>query len=250
MLKAGKVLKIPVGSNPVLLKAEETLRRESHTQAEVIVAEAHAAAEGIRTEAIDLAQAERARAEEEAAGIVHEAEENRDALIHEASEQAREQARQEVLDTFRPQIEEGVEFFEKTVREAEKVWRGEFDRHKNEVIALALGIAEKIVRKISDEDRDLVRRTAEAALERAVDRQEVTLRVNPEDFAVLETYRIELLNRFEDLRTFKIEKDRRVDRGGAWIETPSGFVDARIRNQLEEILASVLPGAERNAKEP
>lgn len=246
MLKGGKVLKIPVAGDPVFLKAEETVARESRNRAERILEAAHSEAEAIRREAAEEAEELKNQALAEAERVVREAEENRDALIQEASEKAREEARREVLETFRPEIEEAAAFFEKTVRAAEEAWRGEFEKHKIEVVELALALAEKVVRKISEEDRDLVRRTAEAALERAVDRQEVTLRVHPEDVTVLEHYRLELLTRFEDLRTFKIEKDRRVDRGGVWIETQSGLVDARIRNQLDEILASVLPQVERS----
>jgi len=243
--KPPKVLKIGVSEESILLRTEESVQAESISHGEEILRRAKKDAEKIRRNALEAAERERQTAREEAARVLWDAEENKQALIDEASEKSREATRQEVLEEFRPRIEEGVERFEKVIREAEEAWRGCLDKHKNEVVALALGIAERIVHKISEEDHELVRRTAEEALSRARERQKVILRVHPEDTEVLEEFEEELLARFEDIRTFRVESDRRVDRGGVWIETESGFIDARIGNQLDEIMGSILPTEER-----
>jgi len=239
-----RVLKVDVAEDRVLLKSKETRAKEIADQAERILVEAREAAERIRKGALEAAERERRGARETASALLQKAEEEKEEAIVAACTAAREEARKECLSELRPRIEEGVARFERLVRAAERTWSGCFEAHRNEVVALATGIAEKVVQRVAAEDRELVQRTAEAALVLAQKRQEVTLRVHPDDLAILEEFGAELVSRFDDIRTFRLEEDRRVDRGGVWIETPSGFVDARIGAQLNEIIQSILPDSE------
>jgi flagellar assembly protein FliH len=141
-------------------------------------------------------------------------------------------------------LQEALDEFERVVRRAEECWRGCFEEHKNEVVALAIEIAERIVRKVCAEDREVIRRTVEEALRLAKDRQSIALRLHPKDIEFVKEFEEDLLSRFEDIRSFRVEVDERVDRGGVWVETASGMIDARIRTQLDELMEAVLPDEE------
>ena len=236
----GKVLKIEVSDIPLQLRSVESEEKNAEEAAQGVIEEANETAEKIRRTALQAAERERTKAREETAALVKEAEEKRQATLEEAIAEGREEGRQTVLQELKPRLEAALDEFEQVVRKAEECWRGCFEEHKNEVVALAIEVAERIVRKVSAEDRELVRRTAEEALRLARDRQSITLRLNREDIEFLKEFEEELLNRFEDIQSFRVEVDERVDRGGVWVETASGFIDARIRNQLDELMESVL----------
>lgn len=204
------------------------------------MAEANEAAEKIRKTALQAAERERTKAKEESTALFREAEENRQATYEQAVAEGRERGREEVLQELKPRLEEALERFERVVLEAEKSWRGCFNEHKNEVVALAIEMAERVVRKVAAEDRELVLRTAEEALRLARDRQSILLRLNPEDIDFVKEFEEDLLSRFEDIQSFRVDVDERVERGGVWVETASGFIDARIGSQLDELMDAVL----------
>jgi flagellar biosynthesis/type III secretory pathway protein FliH len=240
----GKVLKVDVGGEPVRVRDPRNVIAEARTTADEIIQEAQRAGERIRKGAFQGAEKERQTARTDAARIMREASDQRDALIRETLEQTGKRVREEVLQEFRPRIEKATAAFEEVVRSAEENLTSFLEIHKEEVVQLSLAIAERIVQKISNEDRVLVLRTVVNALQKAADREKVTIRIHPEDVGMLSEFKLDLMSRFEDLKVIGIEADPRVDRGGALVESPSGLVDARIRTQLEEMMRAVLPNAE------
>jgi flagellar assembly protein FliH len=75
---------------------------------------------------------------------------------------------------------------------------------------------------------------ARAAIARIVDREQITVRVNPADIEQMREHRDELLA-LGDVKTMRVIEDQRVDRGGVILETDSGSVDAKISTQLTEV---------------
>ncbi|MCG3199287.1 MAG: hypothetical protein HUU16_04780 [Candidatus Omnitrophica bacterium] len=238
---SGKVFKVVLEESPVLVRSGERRALLAREEADRLLSEAEEASERLRRSAVQAAERERHGARLEAQRIAREAEMQREAVFSAAREEAREQARAEVMAEFRPRIEEAVSAFETVVRDAERAFNECLEHHKGEIVGLALGIARKVVRRVSEEDAALVVRTAEAAIRLARDRSSLALRIHPSDIAILREFEEDLLARFGSLERLKIETDERIARGGVWIETPSGFVDARIETQIEEIIRAVAP---------
>jgi flagellar assembly protein FliH len=241
---SGKVLKMEMAEEAVRVRIPQTEKAEAQSEAGVILDGAQAMSERVRRGALAAAEKERQAARADAARILLEAAEQRGAIFEQARQEARAEMQREVIQEFRPRVEEAVAGFEEVVRSGEAAFLETLEAHREELITLALAVAERVILRSAEEDRNLVRRTVEAALKAASDRQSVTLRINPEDIEILEEFETDLLSKFDDLETLKFESDRRVDRGGAWVETPSGFIDARIRTQIAEIMRSVLPPEE------
>jgi len=247
--KRSQVLKAQVTEEPVRLTYPDQVMVEARDHSETIISEAQKAAERIRRAALHAAERERQAARDGAAGVIAEAEGRRESLLRETREQARAEAEQRVLDEFRPRIEEAVAEFEELIRSTQAALVGTLEKHKEEMVELAVRIAERVILRRAEEDQTLIQRTVVAALEKARERQQVIVRVHPEDIAVLEEFKADLIARFDDLKTVTVEEDRRVDRGGVWVETSSGLIDARIRTQIEEILKSVIGEAEPGSPE-
>jgi flagellar assembly protein FliH len=103
-----------------------------------------------------------------------------------------------------------------------------------EIVKLAVGIAERVLHQQIALDRGVVVEMAKAAIARIVDREKITVRVNPADIERMRLHRDELLA-LGDVKTMRVIEDQRVDRGGVILETDAGSIDAKISTQLREV---------------
>jgi flagellar assembly protein FliH len=113
------------------------------------------------------------------------------------------------------------------------------ERHKlmedaePELVRLAIGIAERVLHQQIALDRGVVIEMAKVAIARLVEKESVTVRVNPGDLERMREHRDEFLSG-GDIKNFRIIEDQRVDRGGVVVETDGGTIDAKISTQLNE----------------
>jgi len=113
------------------------------------------------------------------------------------------------------------------------------ERHKlmeeaePELVRLALGIAERVLHQQVALDRGVVVEMAKTAISRLIERDSVTVRVNPADLERMREHRDELVA-IGDIKNLRLVEDQRVDRGGVVVDTDAGTIDARIATQLEE----------------
>jgi flagellar biosynthesis/type III secretory pathway protein FliH len=113
------------------------------------------------------------------------------------------------------------------------------ERHKlmesaePELVRLAVGIAERVLHQQIALDRGVVVEMAKVAIGRLVEKESVTVRVNPGDLERMREHRDELLSNGE-IKNFRVVEDQRVDRGGVVVETDGGTIDARISTQVNE----------------
>ncbi|MDQ6943677.1 MAG: FliH/SctL family protein, partial [Candidatus Eremiobacteraeota bacterium] len=113
------------------------------------------------------------------------------------------------------------------------------ERHKlieeaePELVRLAIGIAERVLHQQVALDRGVVVEMAKTAIARLIERDSVTVRVNPADLERMREHRDELVA-LGDIRNLRLLEDKRVDRGGVVVETEAGTIDARVSTQLDE----------------
>ena len=67
------------------------------------------------------------------------------------------------------------------------------------------------------------------------DREQVRIRVNPDDYHIVNNDRASLMRMVEGLKDFELAIDSKVARGGCIIETNLGNIDARLETQLSAI---------------
>jgi flagellar assembly protein FliH len=103
-----------------------------------------------------------------------------------------------------------------------------------ELVRLAVGIAERVLHQQIALDHGVVVEMARAAIARIVDRERITVRVNPADIEQMRGHRDELLA-LGDVKNMRVIEDQRVDRGGVILETDAGSIDAKIGTQLAEV---------------
>lgn len=192
-----------------------------------------AQAQGIVDDASRNAEQLIADAQARARALVEDAAARADAI----AQDARKRGHEEGFAAGRTAAEREMSDMVVTMRGLLEMARVE--RHKlieeadPELVRLALGIAERVLHQQVALDRGVVVEMAKTAISRLIERDSVTVRVNPADLERIREHREELVA-LGDIRNLRIVEDKRVDRGGVVVDTQAGTIDARIKTQLEE----------------
>ncbi|MEC9464189.1 MAG: FliH/SctL family protein [Myxococcota bacterium] len=180
-------------------------------------------------EAKSQAQDIRARAQAEADEILDNARREAEALLSQAKEKGYAQGR----DQGASELVEAVARSSKRLQQIE-------NQLVPQIKDLALGIAKKILGKeLSSRPEAVVELVRQALAEKARQRREISLRVNPEDLVVIRENRGELLEILSRAQEISIREDPDVARFGVIIETDAGTIDAQLETQLA-VLEGVL----------
>jgi flagellar assembly protein FliH len=109
-------------------------------------------------------------------------------------------------------------------------------RYEKELVDLVLAIARKVIHQFVQDQDGTVRDTVFQALSLAVERHKALIRVNPADYDCVERLRPEIFSKFKGMKSIMVTSDPSISRGGCYLETPYGGVDARMETQLDQIL--------------
>ncbi|HWK27763.1 MAG TPA: FliH/SctL family protein [Solirubrobacter sp.] len=110
-------------------------------------------------------------------------------------------------------------------------------------VELALALAAKVVGGALEVSPALVVDAVTGALRGLVERERVTVLVNPDDLEIVREAMDGLRASLGGIEHCVVEAERRVGRGGCIVRTPVGDVDARVETKLEraaEVVAAAL----------
>jgi flagellar assembly protein FliH len=100
-------------------------------------------------------------------------------------------------------------------------------------VELALGIAEKAVTAAIAVEPARVVDVVRGALRCLVERERVTILVNPEDLDVVRESVDSLVRQLGGIEHCEVQEERRVQRGGAIVRSTAAEIDARVTTKLE-----------------
>jgi flagellar assembly protein FliH len=109
-----------------------------------------------------------------------------------------------------------------------------------QVIELVLLIARKVVKTISENQKNVVISNIAQALRKLKTKSDVVIKVNLVDLQLATQHAREFIEMAENARNLTVVEDSSVDRGGCIIETDFGEIDARIASQLHELEDKIL----------
>jgi flagellar assembly protein FliH len=146
-------------------------------------------------------------------------------------EAAREEGRREGREEASARIEEALETLNQAVKERKKIVKDA----ENEIVRLALKVAEQIIRSEVSMHRDVCLNIVSEAIGRVSDREQIIVKVNREDAEYLKRYKDRLAGMLDGVKSFSIVEDSNIEPGGCVIETNLGFIDARIGTKIKAI---------------
>jgi flagellar assembly protein FliH len=110
-------------------------------------------------------------------------------------------------------------------------------------VELGLALARKILAGALDVEPERVLEAVTGALRGIVERERVTVLVNPDDLEIVREAMDNLKASLGGIEHCEVQAERRVGRGGCIVRTPVGDVDARVETKLEragEVVAAAL----------
>ncbi len=194
----------------------------------------------IKTDAQNEANAIIEKAKQEAAQIVAEAQKNQEHLYNDAKKDGFEHGHEEGYAQGREEGNRLVDRMHKML-EAVMLRREEIlQETESQIVELVILMARKVVKILSENQKNVVMANTLAALKKVKSRGKVTLRVNLEDVKLTTSHISEFIQHVENVNGITVIEDSSVERGGCIVETDFGAIDARISSKLQELENKIL----------
>ena len=213
---------------------EEVVSEGPPPEAAVDLSAARAEADRLIEDATADAQALLEEARQRSLELIDEAERGVTAIENEARTRGHEQGSQDGRAAAEAEMEEMLATMRGLVEMARAERHKIIESSEGELLRLALSIAERVLNAHVAMDQSTVLEMTRSAIARVVNRETVTVRVNPADIEVMREHRDRLMA-MNDVEHLRLIEDQRVDRGGVVIETDSGTIDGKISTQLREV---------------
>ena len=114
------------------------------------------------------------------------------------------------------------------------------EESETQIINLVLLIAKKVIKVISENQKNVVINNVIQALRKLKSRGDVVIRVNLSDLDLTTEHIKDFMGMVENVKSITVLEDSSVDKGGCIIETDFGQIDARISSQLHEIEENII----------
>ena len=114
------------------------------------------------------------------------------------------------------------------------------EESETQIINLVLLIVKKVIKVISENQKNVVINNVVQALRKLKSRGDVVIRVNLADLELTSEHVKDFMKMVENVKSVTVLEDSSVDKGGCIIETDFGQIDARISSQLHEIEEKIL----------
>lgn len=139
-----------------------------------------------------------------------------------------ERGLQHVFRSLRIAAEDLQMLREKVLRESE-----------DHLLDLVMAVSRKVLLREVRQDRQIVVKVIQSAIADLLKTDDLIIRVNPDDHALITSSADSLLKNEISAARFELKPDPTVMIGGCLVETGLGTVDARIEAQLEEIFRAM-----------
>lgn len=227
-----------------------SMRKKSADEAERIIEDAKSQAFEIFKSKQNEANTALESSKVDAARIIDDAKLQNEKMIKE-SENAKELGYKEGYNKgyeegFEQSIKDGNADISKLLEKLKKIMAGTINKRNEivdaaeaQVIEVAVLVAKRVVKILTERDKGVVIRNIQEALRRIKGRTKITIRVNIDDLEIAARHKDEFYQMLDKIEGVTVLEDPNVDVGGCIIETDFGDIDARINTQLNEIETAI-----------
>ena len=194
----------------------------------------------IKADAENEANAIIEKAKAQAAQIVSEAQAQHDKIVSEARSEGFEQGSQEGYQKGSAEVERLIERMHKILEAVMQRREEILQDTESQIVELVILMARKVIKILSENQKNVIMANTVAALRKVKTRGEVTLRVNIEDVKLTTAHADEFIQHVENVQGITVQEDSSVEKGGCIVETDFGAIDARISSQLTELENKIL----------
>jgi flagellar assembly protein FliH len=169
--------------------------------------------------------------------------------IQRAYEDGMDDGQINAMATYKTEIakyQDWVRRFDSTAEDLKKQQLQSINSIEKTIIDLSVLIAQQILDKEIQEDKNIVIKQVRKAIESIKAETIFKIHVNPEAYELLKEIKSKLIEEYQLNEEIKIHPNPTVPLGSCLLETSAGLIDARINNQLYKINEDLEDEAMRN----
>jgi flagellar assembly protein FliH len=232
-------------------KEKQAMLAEAQLRADTIIKEAEETAfEEVRKKT-DQAIAEKQLSDNESQKLLENAQSEASRLREESEKQIEdfktdaynkgyEAGREEGFQSGKAEVERLIDRIHTVLNKSIEKRIEIINEAESQVIDLVLQITRKVIKVISENQKNVVINNVVQALRKMKSRGDVAIKVNLADLEITTEHTKDFLRIVENVKSITVLEDSSVDKGGCIIETDFGQIDARISSQLKEIEEKIL----------
>ncbi|MFQ5449535.1 MAG: FliH/SctL family protein [Nitrospinaceae bacterium] len=151
-------------------------------------------------------------------------------------------------EEFRPLLET----LQNTIRDLSGFRKKMYSKVEREMVEMVISLVKKVIEFELSTREDSVQEMIKLAVQSVLDKESMTIKINPVDKEYAENFRPELQRQFGEIKNITFEPHSGIERGGCIIETNFGTVDARmdkLSGQIDKILHLTPPPPEEPPKQ-
>ena len=218
----------------------EKIRKDAEKVAFDEVKRKNNQAQKIRQDAEDQAQVILAEARQKAAALEQDIKQRVTQTEREAYEKGQAEGHARGYEEGRAEVQRLVESLHGIISKAIEKRNEIIQEAETQIINLVLLIVKKVIKVISENQKNVVINNVVQALRKLKSRGDVVIRVNLADLELTSEHVKDFMKMVENVKSVTVLEDSTVDRGGCIIETDFGQIDARVSSQLHEIEERIL----------
>ncbi len=216
----------------IVKAAEETAFEEVRKKTDQAIAEKQAAD--------DESDKVREEAQNEAAKLRDETEKKIEDFKNDAYSKGYEAGREEGYKSGEAEVDRLIDRVHTVLNKSIEKRIEIIDEAESQLIDLVLQISRKVIKVVSENQKNVVINNVVQALRKMKSRGDVAIKVNLSDLEITTEHTKDFLRMVENVKSITVLEDSSVDKGGCIIETDFGQIDARISSQLKEIEEKIL----------
>ncbi len=218
----------------------EKIKKEAERTAFDEVKRKNNQAQKIRQDAEDEAQKLIAEAKARASELEADIKQRVTQTEREAYERGYNEGHQKGYDEGKAEVERLIERLHTILSKAIDKRNEIIEESETQIINLVLLIVKKVIKVISENQKNVVINNVVQALRKLKSRGDVVIRVNLADLELTSEHVKDFMKMVENVKSITVLEDSSVDKGGCIIETDFGQIDARVSSQLHEIEEKIL----------
>ena len=166
----------------------------------------------------------------------------------EAYEKGFAQGEKDGLELGQRRIETMIHQFKEILLDIERQRKDLYKAFEKEMLQLVVDISKKVIRHELKLHEGIILATLQEALQYVVDRRKLVIHLNPVDYQYLLAHPEGLSLPLDEAGGVKVIEDPSITRGGCFLETSFGEVDATVESQFNEIVSLIWEQWERSGQ--
>ena len=218
----------------------EAIVQDGRSQAAAVLAETQIKADELTAKTNADSAAQKEQAADDVKKMLAAAETDAEAKRKQGYDEGFEKGRGEGFTQGTVEVNRLVERIHRVLERLQDKRADVLKETEQQIIDLVLLITRKVVKSISETQKNVVIENIREALGKVKSKGKITIKVNLADLELSTAHIEEFTKQLESSGTIEILEDSSIDAGGCVVETDFGAIDARIANQLAELEAKIL----------